>query len=144
MTEAQLEGFEAKGSWVAGIDIGGTKILMLLSNQKCGGEVHERRLPTQSAEQPELFFQWLFAELKTFCADIGCDWDRLAGVGLGFPGVILQDEAVLRNAPAFQWPEEDIRPIIAKYYSGKIVLDNDVNMAAMGEVDQGGAQRTSS
>ncbi|MGF6355658.1 glucokinase [Paenibacillus sp. 4624] len=137
---AQLEGFDTKGSWVAGVDIGGTKILMLLSHQNSGGEVHERRLPTQSAEQPELFFQWLFAELKTFSAEVGCDWDQLAGVGLGFPGVILQDEAVLRNAPAFQWPEEDIRPIIAKYYSGKIVLDNDVNMAAMGEVDQGAAK----
>ncbi|WP_434751425.1 ROK family protein [Paenibacillus amylolyticus] len=134
------ERMEENASWVAGVDIGGTKTLMILSTRKDEGEVHERRLPTQAADQPELFFQWLFAELKTFCEEVGCPWDQLAGVGLGFPGVVLQDEGVLRNAPAFQWPEEDIRPIISKFYNGKIVLDNDVNMAAMGEVDQGAAK----
>ncbi|MGQ8875132.1 ROK family protein [Paenibacillus sp. TSA_86.1] len=134
------ERMDENASWVAGVDIGGTKTLMLLSTRKDGGQVHERRLPTQAADQPELFFQWLFAELKTFCEEVGCSWDQLAGVGLGFPGVVLQDEGVLRNAPAFQWPEEDIRPTISKFYNGKIVLDNDVNMAAMGEVDQGAAK----
>lgn len=137
---AQVERMELQTSWTAGVDIGGTKTLMLLSTQKEGGEIHERKLQTQAAEQPESFFRWLFAELKTFCEDIGCPWEQLAGVGLGFPGVVLQDEGVMRNAPAFQWPEEDIRPVIAKYYSGGIVLDNDVNMAAMGEVDQGAAK----
>lgn len=140
MKETVQGEMQQKASWVAGIDIGGTKTLMLLSTRDGDGQVHECRLPTQAAEQPEAFFRWLFAELKTFCEDSGCSWNQLAGVGLGFPGVILQDEGVLRNAPAFQWPEEDIRAIIAKFYNGNIVLDNDVNMAAMGEVDQGAAR----
>lgn len=126
--------------WIAGIDIGGTKTLMLLSSQQAGSEVHERILPTLASDQPDEFFRWLFAELETFCREAGCSLDQLSGAGLGFPGVILQEEGILRNAPAFQWPEYDIRPVIAKYYSGNIMLDNDVNLAAMGEYDQGAAQ----
>ncbi|WP_339260761.1 ROK family protein [Paenibacillus sp. FSL R5-0749] len=126
--------------WIAGIDIGGTKTLMLLSSRQAGSKVHERILPTRVSDQPDEFFRWLFAELDTFCREVGCRLDQLSGAGLGFPGVILQDEGVLRSAPAFQWPEQDIRPVIAKYYSGNIMLDNDVNMAAMGEYDQGAAQ----
>lgn len=127
-------------SWIAGIDIGGTKTLILLSAQRAGNEVHERRMPTHACDQPDEFFQWLFTELDEFCREVGCSLDQLSGAGLGFPGVILQEEGILRNAPAFQWTEQDIRPIIATYYSGNIILDNDVNLAAMGEYDQGAAQ----
>ncbi|MFX3649529.1 MAG: ROK family protein [Paenibacillus sp.] len=126
--------------WIAGIDIGGTKTLMLLSSQQAGSEVHEHILPTLASDQPDEFFRWLFAELETFCREVGISLDQLSGAGLGFPGVILQEEGILRNAPAFQWPENDIRPVIAKYYNGNIMLDNDVNLAAMGEYDQGAAQ----
>lgn len=129
-----------RSGWIAGIDIGGTKTLMLLSSQQAGSEVHERILPTLASDQPDEFFRWLFAELETFCREVGCSLDQLNGAGLGFPGVILQEEGILRNAPAFQWPELDIRPVIAQYYSGNIMLDNDVNLAAMGEYDRGAAQ----
>ena len=84
MENVQHKGFETQASWVAGIDIGGTKVLMLLSNPKSGEEVYERRLSTQSADQPERFFEWLFAELNMFCEEMGCHWNQLAGVGLGF------------------------------------------------------------
>ncbi|WP_458462846.1 ROK family protein [Paenibacillus sp.] len=126
--------------WIAGIDIGGTKTLILLSSHEAGSKVYERRLPTLASNQPDEFFRWLFTELDEFCREVGCSLDQLSGAGLGFPGVILQEEGILRNAPAFQWTEQDIRPIIAKYYSGNIMLDNDVNLAAMGEYDQGAAQ----
>ncbi|PQP81149.1 ROK family protein [Paenibacillus sp. PCH8] len=135
----QVKTVSDTSNWIAGIDIGGTKTLIMLSSQRADSEVHECRLPTLASDQPDEFFRWLFAELDTFCREVGCSLDQLSGAGLGFPGVILQEEGILRNAPAFQWPEQDIRPIIAKYYNGNIILDNDVNLAAMGEYDQGAA-----
>lgn len=144
--EAPLEmdqkqtGSSDTSNWIAGIDIGGTKTLMLLSSQGAASELHERQLPTCVSQHPDVFIQWLFAELGKFCHDVGIHMSQLSGVGMGFPGVILQGEGVLRNAPAFQWPAQDIRPVIARHFNGNIILDNDVNMAAMGEYDQGAAQ----
>ncbi|WKL01467.1 hypothetical protein Q0F98_33560 [Paenibacillus amylolyticus] len=74
-----------QSGWIAGIDIGGTKTLMLLSSQQAGSEVHERILPTLASDQPDEFFRWLFAELETFCHEVGCSLDQLNGAGLGFP-----------------------------------------------------------
>lgn len=63
--------------WIAGIDIGGTKTLMLLSSQKAGNEVHERILPTLASDQPDEFFRWLFAELKHSAAKLDAVWINL-------------------------------------------------------------------
>ncbi|MEY8745307.1 ROK family protein [Paenibacillus tundrae] len=131
---------DALDRWVMGIDIGGTKTLMLLSSEKPGSEVRERKIPTSAAEQPDAFFKWLFDEVAEFCRDSGIEIALVTGIGMGFPGVILNDEGILRNAPVFQWAEEDIRPVITAYFNGDIYLDNDVNMAAMGEFDRGAAQ----
>ncbi|WP_145409483.1 ROK family protein [Paenibacillus xylanexedens] len=126
--------------WIIGIDIGGTKTLMLLSSEKPGSEVRERKVPTCATEQPDVFFKWLFDEVAKFCRDSGIGIELVSGIGMGFPGVILDDEGILRSAPAFQWAEQDIRPVIAAYFAGEVYLDNDVNMAAMGEYDRGAAQ----
>ncbi|WP_145048456.1 ROK family protein [Paenibacillus xylanexedens] len=131
---------DALDRWIMGIDIGGTKTLMLLSSEKPGSEVRERKIPTSAAEQPDAFFKWLFDEVSKFCRDSGIEIGLVAGIGMGFPGVILNDEGILRSAPVFQWAEEDIRPVIATYFEGEIYLDNDVNMAAMGEFYRGAAQ----
>ncbi|KQY94900.1 hypothetical protein ASD24_05020 [Paenibacillus sp. Root52] len=135
-----LDQTNALDRWIIGIDIGGTKTLMLLSSEKPGSEVLERKIPTCATEQPSVFFKWLFDEVSKFCSDSGIEIGLVAGIGMGFPGVILNDEGILRSAPAFQWAEEDIRPVIAAYFNGDIYLDNDVNMAAMGEFDRGAAQ----
>lgn len=56
MSETVQGEMREKASWVAGIDIGGTKILMLLCTRNGDGQVYECRLPTQAADQPESFF----------------------------------------------------------------------------------------
>lgn len=116
----------------AGVDVGGTKTLICLSD-KDGTVVAQQQYPTRLNPEPKLFFEWLFGQLEQICNECQLSVSRLSGIGFGFPGVIDDEAGILTDAPALQWPELDIRPIINAYYSGPIYLDNDVNAAALGE-----------
>jgi len=128
------------GEWLAGIDVGGTKTLMILSPLAPGGPTLQVRIETRTGSSPDEFIGWLFEQLKQFVEESGVPYSRVVGVGLGFPGIIEDARGVLSNAPAFNWPEQDIRPLIRKEYAGEIYLDNDVNLAAIGEHAEGAAQ----
>ncbi|WP_340025009.1 ROK family protein [Paenibacillus sp. FSL K6-1096] len=123
----------------AGIDVGGTKTLICLTDE-AGAVLVQHKLETRLSRDPEEFFRWLFAELEQLCQRNGGGLSSLQGVGIGFPGVMNEQTGTLTNAPALNWPPDtDIRPIIASYYRGLVVLDNDVNMAALGEYYAGAA-----
>ncbi|AET62107.1 ROK family protein [Paenibacillus terrae] len=125
-------------AWIAGIDVGGTKTLFCLASEdgRIGGK---RKLDTRLSRDPKSFMEWLFAELEQFCQAHGTGLSELTGVGIGFPGVMNEQTGILSSAPALDWPAEDIRPWIAHNYKGIVVLDNDVNMAALGEQCKGAA-----
>ncbi|AIQ42913.1 ROK family protein [Paenibacillus sp. FSL R7-0297] len=123
----------------AGIDVGGTKTLLCLTDED-GTVLEQYKLETQLSREPEVFFRWLFGELEQFCRRNGTTLSSLQGVGIGFPGVMNERTGTLTSAPALNWPAmTDIRPVIAAHYPGLVALDNDVNMAAMGEYAAGSA-----
>ncbi|WNS43761.1 ROK family protein [Paenibacillus sp. MMS20-IR301] len=124
--------------WTAGIDVGGTKTLLCLTGPD-GGIISKRKLDTLLGGEPGGFMSWLFAQLAQLCRDHGTELAGLAGVGIGLPGVVDESSGILSCAPALGWPEEDIRPWIRREYEGIVVLDNDVNMAALGEQAAGAA-----
>ncbi|WP_379159952.1 ROK family protein [Paenibacillus sp. sgz5001063] len=123
----------------AGIDVGGTKTLLCLVDEQ-GNILAQHKLATQLTRDPQLFFNWLFGELEQFCVKNGGNLSSLSGIGLGFPGVMNEFTGILTSAPALNWPALDIRPLIAVHYPGTVVLDNDVNMAALGEHFAGAAR----
>lgn len=128
-----------KDGYTAGIDVGGTKTFVCIADSQ-GTPVLKKKFPTPKEAGPDVFFGWLFTELHGLLSKEGLRTEGLSGIGMGFPGVILNETGILTNAPAFSWPATDIRPIIGKHYDGPVYLDNDVNMAARGEHWKGAAQ----
>ncbi|MDF9841854.1 MULTISPECIES: ROK family protein [unclassified Paenibacillus] len=122
----------------AGIDVGGTKTQLCLTDEQ-GNILEEHKLETQLSRDPGKFFNWLFDELEQSCIRNGGTLSSLKGVGIGFPGVMNERTGTLTSAPALNWPAVDIRPLITARYPGTVVLDNDVNMAALGEHAAGAA-----
>lgn len=128
-----------ESGYTAGIDVGGTKVFVCVADPQ-GNPVIKSKLRTPTESDPESFFRWLFEELALLLVERGLQVYDLSGIGVGFPGVIGDNAGILTNAPAFRWPATDVRPIIRKYYTGSVYLDNDVNMAAWGENWMGAAQ----
>ncbi|WCM63109.1 ROK family protein [Paenibacillus polymyxa] len=146
---------EPKASgWAAGIDVGGTKTLICIGTAE-QQVVVRHKFPTIHTNDAHFFFESLFEELEHCLKQEGLSLAQLKGIGIGFPGVVDNDSGTITHAPAIPWSVQDrihgdsthggnahesIRSIIAHQYSGRLVLDNDVNMAALGEQWLGAAR----
>ena len=59
---------------------------------------------------------------------------RPLGVGIGVPGAVYEDRATVSQAPNFpQWRDAPIKSLMEQRIDLPVLLDNDANLAALGE-----------
>ncbi|KIL39157.1 hypothetical protein SD70_21635 [Gordoniibacillus kamchatkensis] len=130
------------GSVAAGIDIGGTKTMLMLADED-GIILDKQKVPTPQAPAPELFFAGLMARLDERLAAVGTDRTALAAVGIGLPGVIDVRAGIADNCTALGWGRVDVQAEMRKHAACPVVVENDVNLAALGEGWLGAAKQAS-
>ena len=118
-----------------GIDVGGTKIAAGLVDGT--GAIRRRHVTTAHAERPP---GEVIAAIEESCAALmePSQGERVVGVGVGFPGNINQERGevlVSSNLPA--WDHYPLRETLAGRLRLPVALDNDANMAALGEYRYG-------
>jgi glucokinase len=65
---------------------------------------------------------------------------RIRGIGVGAPGVTDSGAGIIRWTPTLAWREVPFAHILRTRIGLPVVVDNDVNLALLGEIDQGAAQ----
>jgi glucokinase len=125
--------------FIAGIDIGGTKILLLLADEN-GAILDKKKVPTPSKPAPAQLFRFLAEQLDESLAKMGADRTALAGVGIGLPGVVDFREGVADNCTALGWGKVDVRAGMRFHVDCPIYVENDVKISAYGEWWRGAAQ----
>jgi glucokinase len=120
-------------SLTAGVDIGGTKLLAVVANEK-GEIIAERRQPT--AEGPDA----VLGATAAVVADLMAEVPAVAAVGIGLPGLVDLTGVVhyAPNLPGFVGVRAQAR--LAAVIPVPVVVDNDANVAALGEVLHGAGQ----
>jgi glucokinase len=114
----------------AGVDIGGTKLLAVAATGK-GGIVAQRRQPT--AAGPDA----ILAAIAAVVADLVAAEPAIAAAGVGLPGLVdlAGNVAYAPNLPGFVGVAA--RERLAATCPVPVVVDNDANVAALGEVLHG-------
>lgn len=116
---------------VFGIDIGGTDIKI--------GKFYKDELAlktsikTNKSDNGEYIFSEIFATIDQLLGD-----DTLEGIGVGVPGPVMNNKTV--SSKNLGWDKLNALEIItSKYPHIKVVILNDANAAALGEMIKGGA-----
>lgn len=129
--------FNAKRSYLIGIDIGGTSVTLGLTD--LNGEVcAHREFPTQQHLHSNLFKEIercvdsMKSQLRLEDADI-------LGLGVGVPGITNVEEGVVIEAPALEWKRFPVREKLQETFDFPIYVDNDVNSVVLGEHWKGAA-----
>lgn len=119
-----------------GVDIGGTKIMILIADQ--AGEIVYRKKWSTSGD---------IGVISGYIADslraAAISMEQVAAMGFGVPGIANSEEGTVIDAPALQWNHVPFRERMRRYFDKPIFVDNDVNCAALGERWVGSAQNAS-
>ena len=117
---------------VIGIDLGGTKIYGAVAdyNGKILHEIREEHHQTQ-AEESLAYLCSIIDQLLKFSENTNLP---IRGIGIGVPGVVQPNTGIVEIAPALDWIDFPLKSRIEERYQYPIAIDNDVNLAALGEM----------
>ncbi len=131
--------FNADGGVVLGIDLGGTKMYGALAN--LGGAILDEVHVGRHGSSGEDSFSRLAKLIDTLLASPRLEGRTVHGIGVGAPGVTLHRDGVVQWAYTLHWKDFPLRARLAERYPRlPITVDNDVNLAALGELWFGAGQ----
>ena len=119
---------------VLGIDVGGTNVKLGIVD--AGGRILARSsMPTKSYNRNKtLLIKAIFSQIHTLLQNSQISLKRLCGIGIGLPGAVdpFKGQVIfLPNIPG--WKNVSLRAIFEKEFGVPTLLENDVNMIALGE-----------
>jgi glucokinase-like ROK family protein len=121
------------GGYLVGVDLGGTSMVGGLAD--LSSEIIARSCtPSKSVagEDGRESLQKLIEltqELIRSCPDPSRVW----GVGVGAPAMTLSDKGIVTWAPALGWRDLPLKQIMEEALGLPVLVENDVNLAALGE-----------
>ncbi len=130
--------FNSHGNVVLGVDMGGTKLYGALS-EISGRIIAEEELDRKGAAGEDCY------RLLTKLIDDLLDCPelrgrRVRGIGVGAPGITHHAAGVVKWAYTLNWKDFPLKARLNKRYKLPITVDNDVNLAALGELWFGAGQ----
>ncbi len=125
-------------AYVIGVDVGGTKLAAALADL-AGNVRAEAEIPTPRSGADALLVE--LADLAQGLAEgLGIPWDRVAAVTVGTPGVENPDGTIrlADNIPGLG--STPLATRLQALLQTAVQVENDVNLAALGEMEEGAAQ----
>ncbi len=119
-------GFNPKSAYGVGVDIGGTKILVVITD--LNGEVEYREKVKTSKD-----FSEILLSVKNAILHSGIDENAIIGMGVGIPGTMDIEKGFLFDAPALRLQNIDVKKEFEQVFPFPVFINNDVNCAALGE-----------
>ncbi len=125
-----------RGSLVAGIDLGGTKILAAIVDAR-GRILGESKRRTRAEAGPDAVIARMADCVRQAAADAGVDWKRIRALGVGCPGPLDPRRGVILFAPNLGWRDVPLQRILEKALDVPVRIDNDVNVGTLAEARLG-------
>lgn len=124
--------------YVFGVDIGGTTVKMGLFTDE--GVLEDKwEIPTRTDEGGKYILGDITKSIEDKMAEKALDKDTVAGIGMGVPGPVKEDGTVLRCAN-LGWGIFNVAEELSRLTGLNVKAGNDANMAALGEMWQGGGK----
>jgi glucokinase len=124
---------------VVGIDLGGTKIMAALADL-AGVILAEVEVPT-STEGGSAVVRQLAETARSLARQAGVPWSKIDAVSVGSPGIVVADGTLDLATNVAGLGSTPLASDLRRALRTPVTVDNDVNMAALGELKVGVAQK---
>ncbi|WP_420236944.1 ROK family transcriptional regulator [Telmatobacter bradus] len=126
---------------VAAVDIGGTRLRLMLADLN-GATVAERKcLLAPSEKDPAAICRQIHELILGACADAVISPDKIVHLAVGAPGITDVKRGVVLSAPNLTgWTDVALQQMLEQLCGIPATIENDVNLAAIGEHWRGAAE----
>jgi len=133
--------FNARHGFVAGIDLGPTKTRLAVADLR-GERLGYRVIPTPPGLGPTALLSRLAAAVRALLREARVPPGRLLAVGAGAPGAVDREQGgMVALAPNLKgWSQVPMGAILTRALGAPVVVENDVNLAVLGEHWRGAAR----
>ncbi|WP_044480683.1 ROK family glucokinase [Paenibacillus antibioticophila] len=115
-----------------GVDLGGTAIKVGICSEE-GQLLHTYEGPTEKEKGPDTVVGNIEKYVRLVVEQSPFEWDQVAGVGAGVAGFTNVKEGIIILAPNVGLKDLHIREILEGRLGKPVKIDNDANVAALGE-----------
>ena len=128
------------GKYNVCLDIGGTKVLGVIFNEK-GEIIHRLKKRTkENGDDTANIEQIIIDTVKEMLEEAKLKKSDINAISAGAPGVSDSATGIVLFTPNLPWRNYDIRTPIEKKFGAKFYIGNDVNLGVLGEYKYGVAQ----
>ena len=132
--------FNANHGYVAGVDIGGTRLRMVLADLNGRIVMQWATQFTEKQRTPKAVCSLIHDGLKVMCQEASTSIHRVLHVTAGAPGITNANSGVVLSAPNLRdWNDVPLRAMIERELGIPALVENDTNLAAVGEHWRGSA-----
>lgn len=122
-----------------GVDIGGTTVKLGLFDQS-GTILDKWEIPTVKDNGGEAILPDVAKSILSKMAEKGLETKDVSGIGVGAPGAVDDEGTMVGGAVNLGWGVLNIPEILHQYIDVPVKANNDANVAALGEMWQGGGK----
>jgi glucokinase len=131
---------ESAATYVIGADIGGTNLRLALANSS-GAMLGRWSSSNMRARDAEAVVRLMREGVDTLLRGASLPQDALGAIACGAPGVTNVDSGiVIATSYLMGWRDVPLRDLLEAEFKVPAAVDNDVNLAAIGEQRAGVAQ----
>jgi len=133
--------FRAERGCVAGVEIGSDALLFLLTNLD-GHELARANVSiARNTSKPHAICSQIAKELRNLTRKQKYAEEQLLGVVMGVPSIVNVDEGTVLALSALKsWNKVPLGSMLTRELKCQVTVDNDTNLAALGEYNHGAAQ----
>ena len=141
MRRIRIKGVNDMKEYAFGIDLGGTTAKVGLFTTS-GALLEKWEVPTDTSNAGEHILENLADAIHAKMAEKEITSEQVEGVGIGVPGPVLDSRVVpIICANLGGWGERNVSAQLSGLLDGmKVLVGNDANVAALGEIWMGAAQ----
>lgn len=115
-----------------GLDLGGSKIFGVVTNM--GGEILFEKQYGKHRTKGEESYKLLLELIDELLVEAKATNKNILGIGIGVPGITYHESGLVAWAPSLEWRDFNLKERLKQTYDLPIIVDNDVNLSALGEM----------
>lgn len=127
------------GKYAFGVDVGGTTVKIGLF-EKTSGVCDKWEIPTRKENKGEFVLPDIVDSLLKKMQEKEISMDDILGIGVGVPGAVDEDGTLVNGAVNIGWGVFNLPDVMNSYLNVPVIAANDANVAAFGEMWQGGGK----